>query len=149
MTSAASPNGMSGRVMGHPDHGMDGFVGAPDVDVGQYSGLSPQEQRAIASEQRAFYDRLNAFKATLNPNFADVVFNAPEDSPREYIEALKNFGFYNQLPSVDKQIALQEMKEERMRQFDAGHPFSTKGLISNVEGEMDLGMRTGILGSDR
>jgi hypothetical protein len=75
--------------------------------------------------------------------------NMPINTPKEQVEQIKNLGWIKALPAWDKQIALQELKEEKMKEFEAGHPFSLKGLISNVEGEMDLGMKTGLLGGDQ
>jgi len=174
MSSAPSGSTSSGIGFGqgHPDFGMDGTSVGPVGEV--YGGPSPQEARANMRARQAQWDAIEAIK---EPGYffnesrkrfdpSTLVFNLPLNAPREQVQAVKNLGFIQALPAWDKQVALQEFKEERMKEFEAGHPFSAKsptnleaymdlGVRTNPQGildaepEMDLGMRTGILGGDQ
>tara|TARA_B100000029_G_scaffold313640_1_gene306075 strand:+ start:192 stop:710 length:519 start_codon:yes stop_codon:yes gene_type:complete len=172
MSSAPSGSTSSGIGFGqgHPDFGMSGTSVGPVGEV--YGGPSPQEARANMRARQAMWDKVSAirepgyFHKKARELYDPIVFNMALDTPKETVQAVKNLGWIAALPAWDKQVALQEFKEERMRDFEVGHPFSAKGLgnleaymdlgvrtnpqgILDAEPEMDLGMRTGILGGDQ
>ena len=172
MSSAPSGSTSSGIGFGdgHPDFGMSGSSAGPVGEV--YGGPSPQEARANMRARQSMWDKVEAitepgyFFNESRKRFDPIVFNMALDAPREQVEAVKNLGWIAALPAWDKQVALQEFKEERMKEFEAGHPFSAKGLgnleaymdldmrtnpqgLLSAEPEMDLEMKTGILGGDQ